>query len=57
MWCRLSPGCLHTFAFSELDIIPLLVKLLQHDDEDCHRNAAGALKNLSYGQFGDGNKV
>ena len=45
------------FAFSELDIIPLLVKLLQHDDEDCHRNAAGALKNLSYGQFGDVNKV
>lgn len=41
----------------ELDIIPLLVKLLGHEDEDCHRNAAGALKNLSFGRFMDDNKL
>ena len=45
--------CLHR----ELDIIPLLVRLLDHPDEDCQRNAAGALKNLSYGRFLDDNKV
>ena len=41
----------------ELDIIPILVKQLEHPDEDCHRNAAGALKNLSYGKYLDDNKV
>nr|XP_047125279.1 uncharacterized protein LOC105849224 isoform X2 [Hydra vulgaris] len=41
----------------ELDIIPMLVKLLADDDEDCYRNAAGALKNLSYGRFLDDNKL
>lgn len=41
----------------EFDIIPLLVKLLDHEDEDCHRNAAGALRNLSYGKFVNDNKV
>jgi len=41
----------------ELDIIPLLVKQLEHPDEDCHRNAAGALKNLSYGRYLDDNKA
>ena len=35
----------------------MLVKLLEHEDEDCHRNAAGALKNLSYGRYMDDNKV
>jgi len=41
----------------EFDIIPLLVKLLGDEDEDCHRNAAGALRNLSYGKFVNDNKV
>lgn len=41
----------------EVDIIPLLVQLLDHEDEDCHRNAAGALKNLSYGHFIEDNKM
>ena len=33
------------------------MKQLEHPDEDCHRNAAGALKNLSYGKYLDDNKV
>ncbi|XP_066915341.1 uncharacterized protein [Clytia hemisphaerica] len=41
----------------EFDIIPLLVKLLDHEDEDCQRNAAGALRNLSYGKFVNDNKI
>ena len=40
-----------------MDLIPILVQLLDHADEDVHRNAAGALKNLSYGQYMDDNKV
>ena len=49
---------IHKFvSCRELDIIPLLVQLLLHPDEDCHRNAAGALKNLSYGKYLDDNKV
>ena len=45
------------FFFREFDIIPLLVKLLDEEDEDCHRNAAGALRNLSFGKFVNDNKV
>eukprot|EP00794_Sanderia_malayensis_P016932 gene16932-18639_t len=41
----------------EMDIIPILVELLKHENEDVHRNAAGALKNLSYGKFLDDNKT
>jgi len=44
-------------AFSTIDIIPLLVELMTHEDRDCHGNAAGALKNLSYGKFVDDNKI
>ena len=33
------------------------MRLLDHADEDCHRNAAGALKNLSYGRYLDDNKA
>ena len=40
-----------------LDAIPLLVDLLNSDYPEVHKNACGALKNLSYGRSNDENKV
>ena len=40
-----------------LDGIPLLVDLLNSDYPEVHKNACGALKNLSYGKINDENKV
>lgn len=36
--------------------IPPLVGLLSHDQPELHRNACGALRNLSYGRQNDENK-
>lgn len=36
--------------------IPVLVKLLGHENTDVYRNASGALRNLSYGRQNDENK-
>ena len=40
-----------------LNGIPLLVDLLNSDYPEVHKNACGALKNLSYGKINDENKV
>jgi hypothetical protein len=40
-----------------LDGIPLLVDLLNSEFPEVHKNACGALKNLSYGRNNDENKV
>lgn len=37
--------------------IPLLVKLLEHENSEIVRNACGCLKNLAYGRENDANKV
>lgn len=40
-----------------LDGIPLLVDLLNSEYHEVHKNACGALKNLSYGRNNNENKV
>ena len=37
--------------------IPVLVELLSNEIPEVHRNACGALRNLSYGRANDENKV
>jgi len=40
-----------------MDGIPLLVDLLNNEYHEVHKNACGALKNLSYGKNNNDNKV
>ena len=42
---------------SELGGIPILVRLLDHEQEEVHRAAAASLRNLSYSKSRDENKV
>ena len=37
--------------------IPSLVRLLTHEKVEVHKNACGALQNLSYGKNNNDNKV
>ena len=44
-------------AYRVLRGLPLLLDLVTHPEEQVHRAACGALRNLSYGKANDDNKV